>query len=111
MMRVSQASEVLYGTHSGADAEFTGVSTDSRTVGPGDLFVALRGEKFDGHDFVAAVARSGAAAAMVDARFDAAGAPLPLIIVDDTRFALGRLAQHWRAQFSPMLIGIAGSNG
>lgn len=111
MMRVSQASEVLYGTHAGLDAGFTSVSTDSRTIQPGALFVALRGEKFDGHDFIAAVARSGAAAAMVDARFDAAGAPLPLIIVDDTRFALGRLAQHWRAQFSPVLIGIAGSNG
>lgn len=111
MMRVSQASEVLYGTHAGLDAGFTSVSTDSRTIQPGALFVALRGEKFDGHDFIAAVARSGAAAAMVDARFDAAGAPLSLIIVDDTRFALGRLAQHWRAQFSPVLIGIAGSNG
>ena len=111
MMRVSQASEVLYGTHAGLDAGFTSVSTDSRTIQPGALFVALRGEKFDGHDFIAAVARSGAAVAMVDARFDAAGAPLPLIIVDDTRFALGRLAQHWRAQFSPVLIGIAGSNG
>ncbi len=111
MMRVSQASEVLYGTHAGLDAGFTSVSTDSRTIQPGALFVALRGEQFDGHDFIAAVARSGAAAAMVDARFDAAGAPLPLIIVDDTRFALGRLAQHWRAQFSPVLIGIAGSNG
>ncbi|NBS58353.1 MAG: UDP-N-acetylmuramoyl-tripeptide--D-alanyl-D-alanine ligase, partial [Betaproteobacteria bacterium] len=74
-MRVSQASEVLYGTHAGLDAGFTSVSTDSRTIQPGALFVALRGEKFDGHDFIAAVARSGAAAAMVDARFDAAGAP------------------------------------
>ena len=59
MMRVSQASEVLYGTHAGLDAGFTSVSTDSRTIQPGALFVALRGEKFDGHDFIAAVARSG----------------------------------------------------
>jgi UDP-N-acetylmuramoyl-tripeptide--D-alanyl-D-alanine ligase len=111
MMRVSQAAEVLYAAHSGADAEFTGVSTDSRSIGRGELFVALRGERYDGHAFVAAVGRSGAAAAMVDTRFDATGAPLPLIVVDDTRLALGRLAQHWRAQFSPVLIGIAGSNG
>jgi len=111
MMRVSQAAEVLYAAHAGADADFTGVSTDSRSIGRGELFVALRGERYDGHAFVAAVARSGAAAAMVDAGFDATGAALPLIVVDDTRLALGRLAQHWRAQFSPVLIGIAGSNG
>jgi UDP-N-acetylmuramoyl-tripeptide--D-alanyl-D-alanine ligase len=111
MMRVSQAAEVLYGSHAGADVEFTGVSTDSRSIGKGDLFVALRGERFDGHAFVAAVARVGAAAAMVDASFDATGVTLPLVVVEDTRFALGRLAQHWRAQFSPVLIGIAGSNG
>ncbi|MBS0338075.1 MAG: UDP-N-acetylmuramoyl-tripeptide--D-alanyl-D-alanine ligase [Proteobacteria bacterium] len=111
MMRVAQAAEVLYAAHAGADAEFTGVSTDSRSIATGDLFVALRGERFDGHAFVAAVARAGAAAAMVDSRFDATGVTLPLVVVDDTRFALGRLAQHWRAQFSPVLIGIAGSNG
>ncbi len=111
MMRVAQAAAVLYGASHGPDAEFTGVSTDSRSIGKGDLFVALRGERFDGHAFVAAVGRAGAAAAMVDARFDTAGVMLPLIVVDDTRFALGRLAQHWRAQFAPVMIGIAGSNG
>jgi UDP-N-acetylmuramoyl-tripeptide--D-alanyl-D-alanine ligase len=111
MMRVAHAAEVLYGTHLGADAEFTGVSTDTRSIRAGDLFVALRGERYDGHAFLAEAARAGAVAAMVDPAFVAAGSPLPLVVVDDTRLALGRLAQHWRAQFAPVLIGIAGSNG
>ncbi len=115
MMRVAQAAEVLYGSSTAPDVEFNGVSTDSRTIGKGELFVALRGERHDGHAFVCALARSGAAAAMVDAAYDAeygaAVAGLPTIVVEDTRFALGRLAQYWRAQFSPALIGIAGSNG
>ncbi len=115
MMRLAQAAEVLYATRTGPDVSFEGVSTDSRSIAKGELFVALRGEHFDGHGFLAAVARSGAAAAMVDAAWQTANAavtaPLPLIVVDDTRLALGRLAQHWRAQFSPVLIGIAGSNG
>lgn len=115
MMRLAQAAEVLYATRNGADVSFDGVSTDSRSIAKGQLFVALRGERHDGHGFLAAVARSGAAAAMVDAAWQAANAtvtaPLPLIVVDDTRLSLGRLAQHWRAQFSPVLIGIAGSNG
>ena len=111
MMRLTQAAAVLCASHTGADVEFTAVSTDSRTIGSGALFIALRGERYDGHAFVAAVARAGAAAAMVDVAFDAAGVSLPLIVVQDTRLALGLLAQHWRAQFSPVLIGIAGSNG
>jgi UDP-N-acetylmuramoyl-tripeptide--D-alanyl-D-alanine ligase len=111
MMRTAQAAQVLKGASAGPDTEFTGVSTDSRTIGKGDLFVALRGERYDGHAFVAAVVRSGAAAAMVDASFDASATTLPLVVVEDTRLALGSLAAHWRAQFSPVLIAVAGSNG
>ena len=111
MMRIHQTAEMLYASSVGADAQFIGVSTDSRSIGRGELFVALRGERHDGHAFIAAVAQAGAAGAIVDAGFDISAAPLPLIVVEDTQFALGRLAQHWRAQFSPTLIGIAGSNG
>jgi UDP-N-acetylmuramoyl-tripeptide--D-alanyl-D-alanine ligase len=111
MMRVAEAAKVLRAASSGTDCVFLGVSTDSRSIGKGDLFVALRGEKFDGHAFVAAVAKSGAAAAMVDNAFDASGIDLPLIVVEDTRLALGALAKHWRSQFAPVLIGVAGSNG
>ncbi len=113
MMNVAEAARVLGGSTKGPDAEFSGVSTDSRTISKGELFVALRGEIFDGHAFLAKVARSGAAAAMVDTRFDQASGevPVPLIVVDDTRLALGRLAQQWRARFNPVLIAVAGSNG
>ena len=111
MMRTGAAAQVLRGSSTGPDTEFTGVSTDSRTIAKGDLFVALRGEHFDGHAFVAAVARPGAAAAMVDASFDASLASIPLIVVADTRLALGSLAQYWRSQFAPVLIAVAGSNG
>ena len=111
MMRIVEAAKVLRASTAGADCEFSGVSTDSRTIGKGDLFVALRGEKFDGHKFIAAVARAGAVAAMVDKAFDESGVDLPLIVVEDTRLALGALAKHWRAQFAPVLIGVAGSNG
>ena len=92
---------------------FDGVSTDSRVLAPGQLFVALRGERFDGHDFVAAAARAGAAAALVDARWHADNPtpPLPVVVVDDSRLALGTLAGAWRARFALPLIGVTGSNG
>jgi len=89
---------------------FDGVSTDTRSVGKGQLFVAIRGEHFDGHDFLAMARDRGAAAALVDERH-AAAAPLPLLVADDTRLALGRLGRHWRLRFAPALIAIAGSNG
>ena len=68
MMRLAEAAAALGARASGADALFTGVSTDSRAIKAGDLFVALRGERFDGHDFLKAVATAKAAAAMVDSR-------------------------------------------
>ncbi|MDR0564992.1 MAG: UDP-N-acetylmuramoyl-tripeptide--D-alanyl-D-alanine ligase [Azoarcus sp.] len=96
-----------------ADVRFTAVGTDSRAIAPGQLFVALRGERFDGHDFVEAALSAGAAAAMVDARWEQ-GHPesrLPRLVVDDTRLALGALAAGWRGRFNLPLIGITGSNG
>ncbi len=97
---------------------FDSVSTDSRTLPPGALFVALRGDRFDGHQFLAAVRARGAAGSMIDA----AGMPLvssaagradtlPAIVVTDTRRGLGHLATVWRARFAIPLIGVAGSNG
>src|SRR5688572_24706775 len=66
MMRVSQAAHALGARWAGADAEFNAVSTDSRAISGGELFVALRGERYDGHAFVAQAAAAGAAAAMVE---------------------------------------------
>jgi UDP-N-acetylmuramoyl-tripeptide--D-alanyl-D-alanine ligase len=88
------------------------VCTDSRRVQPGDLFVALQGERFDGHDFIAEVMRKKAAAVMTARKetgieLDECG----LVLVDNTRAALGRLAAAYRNQFNVPAVAVAGSNG
>ena len=85
------------------------VHTDSRTLQPGDLFVALKGERFDANDFLADVAAQGARAAM--AHHGLAAAQLSGVEVPDTRLALGQLAAGWRAQFDLPVIAVTGSNG
>jgi UDP-N-acetylmuramoyl-tripeptide--D-alanyl-D-alanine ligase len=110
MMRLAETAAALGGRASGGDALFTGVSTDSRSLRQGDLFVALRGERFDGHGFLKAAAAAKAAAAMVDSGY-AGEYPLPALVVNDTKRSLGDLARYWRARFAPALVGIAGSNG
>jgi UDP-N-acetylmuramoyl-tripeptide--D-alanyl-D-alanine ligase len=90
----------------------TGVSTDSRTTGQGDLFIALRGPQFDGHKFVGAAAQRGAAAAVVDASGVPSSDPgIPLLVVDDTTRALGDLAHIYRSKFSIPIVAVGGSNG
>jgi UDP-N-acetylmuramoyl-tripeptide--D-alanyl-D-alanine ligase len=88
------------------------VVTDSRTLQPGDLFVAIAGERFDGHAFVADALAAGAAGAVV-ARAKRGDYPgdAPLLAVRDTRLSLGQLARAWRARFTLPLIAVAGSNG
>ena len=99
MMRLSEAAEVLGARVEGADLTFTGVSTDTRTLKAGDLFVARRGERYDGHGFVAQAQAAGASAAMVEGGAAAnPGSTLPLLVVDDTRSSLGALAAGWRSQ-------------
>lgn len=92
---------------------FKRVHSDTRTVEPGDLFVALRGERFDANDFLLEAKAKGAVAALcqgdADGRLSAAG--LPGLIVTDTKLALAALATHWRAQFKLPLIAVTGSNG
>jgi UDP-N-acetylmuramoyl-tripeptide--D-alanyl-D-alanine ligase len=92
-----------------ADVRFDGVSTDSRNVGAGNLFVALRGERFDAHDFLQQVADRGVAAVVVEQL--PAGLNMPALIVPDTRVALGEIGHYWRRQFALPLIGVTGSNG
>jgi len=96
-------------TLQGGDAAFEGVSTDSRKVDAGALFVALRGETFDAHDFLDQVAARGVAAVVVSRVPN--GWTLPAIVVPDTLVALGRIAHAWRAAFDIPLIGVTGSNG
>ncbi len=90
----------------GADAVVTGAAIDSRAVRPGDLFVALPGERVDGHDFVADAAARGAAAALVRHRVDR---PLPQLVVPDTTAALQRIAAAERASSSYRLVAVTGS--
>ncbi len=85
------------------------VHTDSRSLRPGDLFVALRGDTFDAHQFLAQAAVAGAVAAV--AEHGLAQASLPGVEVADSRLALGELATHWRAQFALPLVAVTGSNG
>ena len=92
-----------------AGATLRGITTDSRAVVPGNLFVALRGDRFDAHDFLPAVVAQGAAAVIVDRLPQ--DLQVAAIVVSDTRVALGRLAQHWRRQFAVPVIGVTGSNG
>lgn len=87
-----------------------GVSVDSRTLQPGELFWALRGSKHDGHDYVADAVRRGAIACVVD-RHSAAKLTGPLVIVDDTLRALGDFARWYRQQWEALIIGVTGSVG
>ena len=111
MMSLAEAARSLNVKRVGADVHFNSVSTDSRRFEHGALFVALRGERFDGHDFIGQVAAAGAAAAMVDGRYAGDAGPLPMLVVEDTRVSLGRLAAAWRSRFDIPLIAVAGSNG
>ncbi|MEO8330847.1 MAG: UDP-N-acetylmuramoyl-tripeptide--D-alanyl-D-alanine ligase [Gallionella sp.] len=120
MMLLSQAARVLNGRLVGEDVRFTAVSTDSREINPGDLFIALRGEHFDGYEFVAAAAQAGAVAAVIEEQGasgkaqDQAASPAPctlLLVPYSTRLALGQLAAYWRNRFDIPLVAITGSNG
>ena len=110
MMDTATAARVVGGRLLGGNARFTRVTTDSRALQSGDLFVALRGERFDGHDFVATAFERGAAAVLVAAD-RAAGIGGPLVAVNDPLVALGQLAAHWRAAFDIPVIVVVGSNG
>lgn len=92
----------------GSDLTFTGVSTDSRTIQEGDLFVALQGPNFDGHQFLQQAQIKNAVGAMVQ-RSVASG--LPQVVVEDTRLGLGTLAGYWRDKFDCAVVGVTGSNG
>lgn len=92
----------------GAAATVNGVSTDTRSIKQGDLFIALRGPNFDAHDFAANAVAQGATAVMVERQLKI---PVPQLIVTDTRLALGKLASAWRMQFKIPVIALTGSNG
>ncbi len=111
MMTLGQAHRLLPGSVLVGDpaTPIHRVHTDTRTLQQGDFFVALRGERFDAHDFLPQAAQAGAVAVLVQQGADTCG--LPGLIVPDTRAALGWLAAGWRARFDIPLIGVTGSNG
>ncbi len=110
MMLLSQVARAISGRPSVAlgDARVGGVSTDTRSLRPGDLFFAIRGGSFDAHDFVGEALAKGACAAVVER---AVVVPGPVIEVPDTVKALGALAAAWRITLRARVIGVAGSNG
>lgn len=117
-MRLSEAAAITHGklsgvTHSG-DQPFHGVAIDSRNLQRGDLFIAIAGEKRDGHDFLAQAGARGAVGALVaKSRNEETSqtSQLAQIKVHDTTVALGKLGAHWRRKFNLPLIAVTGSNG
>jgi len=107
-MSLAQAADAVNGKVIGSNVEFAGVSTDTRKLQQGDLFVALSGPNFDGHAFLPQAAQAGAVAAMVAHEV---ASELPQLEVDDTRLALGRLAASWRNRFAYPVVAVTGSNG
>ena len=115
MMRLSEAAQAISARLRGEDRDFDAVSTDTRTLAPRALFVALKGDRFDGHDFLARAVAQHAAGALVQESVPElkkkSASELPLLVVGDTRRALGELAAYWRRRFSMPLVALTGSNG
>ena len=108
MGTLAQVADVTGGQLFGTDQGFSAVSTDTRTLNPGDLFFALKGERFDASDFVATALQRGAAGAVVE---KLAPVELSQVEVENSLHALGTVAREWRNEFAIPLIGITGSNG
>ena len=111
MATLAAAAGYMNGTLHGDDTRFDGVSTDTRTIREGELFVALEGPNFDGRDYIGTARDKGAAGAVVNTLVDNAAAEIPQIVVGDSRRALGQLGSAWRDQLAVTVIGITGSNG
>lgn len=107
MMKLTQAAQILHAEFRGQDAEYSGVSIDTRTLKPGQLYLALRGEKFDGHDFIKNAFQAGAVGAIVSQDVPE-GTTLK---VANTRQALAELARFQRQQFPIPIVAVTGSCG
>ncbi|HUW99093.1 MAG TPA: UDP-N-acetylmuramoyl-tripeptide--D-alanyl-D-alanine ligase [Acidiferrobacter sp.] len=109
MITLAEIAGAVGGHVFGTAGRVTGVVTDTRAMTPGCLFVALRGERYDGHDFLRTAHSLGAAAALTD-RPPEAGWPV-CVVVRDTRIALGQLAAYWRRRMTAKVVAVTGSNG
>ncbi len=107
-MNVSDIAAATDAKWTGQDIELNAVSIDTRSLNPGDLYIAIKGERFDGHDFIDAAIQAGAGAVMV---MRPVVTDVPQIVVNDTREALADLAKTWRRRLSLKVVGITGSNG
>ena len=107
-MTLARAASAMEARRSGENVNFTGVSTDTRSIKPGQLFFALSGPNFDGHEYLPAAHNAGAVGAVVAKNINT---ELPQLNVPDTRLALGRLARYWRQEHHPRVIALTGSNG
>lgn len=91
--------------------EVRGITTDTRKIGKGDVFLALKGERFDGHDYLRDAVRDGASAVIASRAPKLSSLGVPIYEVGDTLVALGALANYWRRAWGKTIIGVAGSNG
>ena len=108
MIMLSEIAKAVTGQMLGADVLCESVGSDSRNISKNQLFVAIKGEHFDGNTFAAEAIKQGASAVLVS---DENIKARPAILVKDTRLGLGELAKHWRSQFKLPLVAITGSNG
>ena len=108
-MNLSEVATRLGINFTAPDIHFSGCSIDSRTVQKGNLFIALSGEKFDGHEFISVAINKGANAAIVEKEVSAVSAPL--LLVKNSLHAMARLAESWRSDFNIPLLAVTGSNG
>jgi UDP-N-acetylmuramoyl-tripeptide--D-alanyl-D-alanine ligase len=110
LMSLDDVARAVGGMVYGSRVGISGVTIDSRAVATGDLFVAIVGERFDGHAYVEEAMRKGAVAALTAHRVEAA-LPIPQVVDGDTRIALGKLAADWRSRFALPQVALTGRNG
>lgn len=108
MLTLNEINQLLNCHYAGENLQINSVSTDSRTLQPGALFFAIKGDYFDGHEFIESARKAGAVAAVVSREIKTT---LPLFKVDDTRIALGKCAALWRERFNMPVIALTGSMG
>lgn len=107
-LTTTQLAAILGLTEPKLNVSCEGVSIDTRTIQPGNLFIAITGSRVDGHEFLQTAYEKGASAALVSRRIDS---PLLQLVVDDTTLALGKIAAAWRNQFNIPILAVTGSNG
>ncbi|WAR45223.1 UDP-N-acetylmuramoyl-tripeptide--D-alanyl-D-alanine ligase [Methylomonas rapida] len=107
-LKLSEIAAAINGKLIGNDATVNGVSIDTRTLQPGNLYIAIKGKQFDGHDFVDTAEQAGAAALLASRTVNSG---LPQIIVNDSHLALAELAGYWRRRLPVKVAGVTGSNG